>query len=140
MEFATPRLILSVGFADANNLLAGVLNLKGFKVFKSKSTHDCLSMIDQIQEKVDVVLIDKESAIENDFFQVNRIKKMAPYLKIVVIADEDEKLLHKNIDEFVLRPISPENLADKILNMLAKRELKRLKEAALFPSEYQINF
>lgn len=140
MEFATPRLILSVGFADANNLLAGVLNLKGFKVFKSKSTHDCLSMIDQIQEKVDVVLIDKESAIENDFFLVNRIKKMAPYLKIVVIADEDEKLLHKNIDEFVLRPISPENLADKILNMLAKRELKRLKEAALFPSEYQINF
>ena len=140
MEFATPRLILSVGFADANNLLAGVLNLKGFKVFKSKSTHDCLSMIDQIQEKVDVVLIDKESAIENDFFLVNRIKKMAPYLKIVVIADEDEKLLHKNIDEFVLRPMSPENLADKILNMLAKRELKRLKEAALFPSEYQINF
>ena len=65
---------------------------------------------------------------------------MAPYLKIVVIADEDEKLLHKNIDEFVLRPISPENLADKILNMLAKRELKRLKEAALFPSEDQINF
>ena len=139
MEFATPRLILSVGFADANNLLAGVLNLKGFKVFKSKSTHDCLSMIDQIQEKVDVVLIDKESAIENDFFLVNRIKKMAPDIMIVVIADE-YKLLHKDIDEFVLRPTSPENLADKILNMLAKRELKRLKEAALFPSEYQINF
>ena len=75
MEFATPRLILSVGFADANNLLAGALHLKGFKVFKSKSTHDCLSMIDQIQEKVDVVLIDKESAVDKDFLLVNQIKK-----------------------------------------------------------------
>ena len=40
-----------------------------------------------------------------------------------------KSLLEKNVDELVLRPISPENLADKILNMLAKRELKRLKEA-----------
>ena len=52
---------------------------------------------------------------------------------VVVIADnvdEDERLLEKNIDELVLRPTTSENLVDKILNMLARRELKRLKEAA----------
>lgn len=142
MEFAAPSLILSVDFADANNLLAGVLNLKGFKVFKSKSTNDCLSMVNEIEEKVDGVLTDKESAVENDFFLVNQIKSMAPDTMIVVIADnaDDDELLAKNIDEFVLRPISPENLADRILNMLAKRELKRRKEAALYPPEYQVNF
>jgi response regulator RpfG family c-di-GMP phosphodiesterase len=130
---AAPRLILSVDFADANNLLAGVLSLKGFKVFKSKSTDDCLSILNQIEEKIDVVLIDKESAVEKDFLLVNEIKKVRPDTVIVIIADEvdeDEKLQEKNIDEFVLRPISAENLADKILLMLAKRELKRLKEAA----------
>ena len=41
-------LILSVDFTDANNLLAGVINLKGFKVSKSKSIDDCLSIITQI--------------------------------------------------------------------------------------------
>jgi response regulator RpfG family c-di-GMP phosphodiesterase len=86
-----------------------------------------------------LVLLDKESAVKNDFFVVNQIKKMAPDIMIVVIADnadEDEKLWDRDIDEFVLRPISPDNLANKILNMLAKRELRRLKEAALYPPEY----
>lgn len=131
MEFAAPRLILSVDYADANNLLAGVMNLKGFKVFKSKSTNECLSMINEIKEKVDVVLIDKQSAVENDFFVINQIKKIALGIMVVVIADnadEDEKLLEKNIDELVVRPVSPENLADNILTMLARRELKRHKE------------
>jgi response regulator RpfG family c-di-GMP phosphodiesterase len=131
MEFAAPRLILSVDYADANNLLAGVMNLKGFKVFKSKSNDDCLSIINQVQEKTDVVLIDKQSAVENDFFLVNEIRKMTPDTMIVIIADnEDEKLLENNIDELVRRPISPENLADTILTLLAKRELKRLREVA----------
>ena len=133
MEFVTPKLILSVAFADANNLLAGVMNLKGFKVFKSKSNDDCLSIINQVEEKTDAVLIDKQSAVENDFFLVNEIRKMTPDTMIVIIADngdEDEKLLENNIDELVHRPISPENLADTILTLLAKRELKRLREVA----------
>ena len=78
-------------------------------------------------------MIDKQSAVENDFFLVNEIRKMTPDTMIVIIADngdEDEKLLENNIDELVLRPISPENLADTILTLLAKRELKRLREVA----------
>jgi response regulator RpfG family c-di-GMP phosphodiesterase len=129
MNFAAPKLILSVGFVDANNLLAGVLYLKGFKVFKPRSTLDCLSLINQIQEKADVLLIDEQSAAEYDFYLVNEIKKLTPDTMIVVIADEDLKLYGKNIDGFILRPISPENLADKILHMLAKKGLKRLREA-----------
>ncbi len=135
--FAAPRLILSVDSADANNLLAGVLSLKGFKVLKSKSTNDCLSMVNQTEEKVDIVLTDKESAVENNSFLLNQINRMAPDTMIVIIADNDDdvqKLPKKNVVEFVLRPTSAENLADKILNMLARRELKRLKS-----SEYQIN-
>jgi response regulator RpfG family c-di-GMP phosphodiesterase len=129
VKFAAPKLVLSVDFPDANDLLAGVMTLKGFKVFKSKSSSECLSMISEIKEKVDAVLIDNESAVENDFFLVNQIKKTSDAM-VVVIADQGENLLENNIDEFVFRPISPESLADKILTMLAKRELKRLKEEA----------
>jgi DNA-binding NtrC family response regulator len=128
MVFAAPRLILSIDFPDANDLLAGVLSLKGFKVFKSKSTDDCLSIFNQIEEKVDVFLTDMESAVENNFFLVNQIKKITPDTMIVIIADNDDEL-PKNVVELVVRPISPDNLADRILNMLAKRELKRLKKS-----------
>jgi response regulator RpfG family c-di-GMP phosphodiesterase len=131
VDYSTPRLILSVDFTDANNLLAGVMNLKGFKVSKSKSIDDCLSIITQIEDKIDVVLMDKQSAVENDFYLVNQIKEVTPDTMVVIIADnadEDEKLLEKNIDHLVFRPISPENLADKVLYMLATRKLKRHKE------------
>jgi len=133
MDYSAPRLILSLDFKDANNLLAGVMNLKGFKVSKSKSIDDCLSIISQIDDKIDVVLIDKQRAVENDFYLVNQIKKITPDTMVVVIADnadEDGNLLDKNIDQLVLRPISPENTADMILTMLAKRELKRFREAS----------
>jgi response regulator RpfG family c-di-GMP phosphodiesterase len=132
VDYSAPRLILSVDFTDPNNLLAGVMNLKGFKVSKSKSIDNCLSIITQIEDKIDVVLMDKQSAVENDFYLVNQIKEMTPDTMVVIIADnadEDEKLFDKNIDHIVLRPITPENLADKVLYMLATRELKRLKEA-----------
>jgi DNA-binding NtrC family response regulator len=138
--FATPRLILSVDFPDANNLLAGVLSLKGFKVLKSKSTNECLSIISQSEEKVDIILTDKESAVENNSFLLNEINKIAPDTMIVVIVDNDDEVrkLPKNVIEFIVRPTSAENLADKILNMLAKKELKRLKDSSR--PEYEVNF
>jgi DNA-binding NtrC family response regulator len=138
--FAVPKLILSVGFPDANSLLGGVLSLKGFKVLKSQSTHDCISMLNQIDEKVHVVLTDKESVVESNFFLLNEVNRIAPDTMIVVIVDNDDdvRMLPKNVIEFVLRPTSAENLADKILNMLAKRELKRIKDSC--PPEYEINF
>ena len=110
-----------------------MMNLKGFKVSKSKSSDECLSIITQTEDKIDVVLIDKQSAVKNDFYLMNQIKKMTPDTMVVIIADnadEDEKLLDKNIDHLVVRPITPENLADKVLYLLATRELKRFKEAA----------
>jgi DNA-binding NtrC family response regulator len=138
--FATPRLILSVDFPDANNLLAGVLSLKGFKVLKSKSTNECLSIISQSEEKVDIILTDKESAVENNSFLLNEISKIAPDTLIVVIVDnhDDVRKLPKNEIEFIVRPTSAENLSDKILNMLAKKELKRLKDSSR--PEYEVNF
>jgi len=132
VDYSPPSLILSIDYNDANNLLAGVMNLKGFKVSKSKSIDDCLSIISQMKDKIDVVLLDKQSAVENDFYLVNQIKEITPDTMVVIIADnadEDEKLLEKNIDHLVFRPISPENLTDKVLYMLAARELKRHKEA-----------
>ena len=89
-------MVLSVDFPDANDLLAGVMTLKGFKVFKSKSSSECLSTISEIKEKVDAFLIDKESAVENDFFLVNQIKKTSDAM-VVVIADNGYPLFNQVI-------------------------------------------
>jgi response regulator RpfG family c-di-GMP phosphodiesterase len=95
-----------------------------------------------LDKRVDPLLsISVVETVENDFYLVNQIKEMTPVTMVVIIADnadEDEKLFDKNIDHIVLRPITPENLADKVLYMLATRELKRLKEAFLVPSENKV--
>jgi DNA-binding NtrC family response regulator len=129
--FASPRLILLVDFPDTNSLLAGVLSLKGFKVLKSKSSNECLSIVNQSEEKVDIVLADKESAVENNSLLLNEMNRRSPDTMMVVLVNDDDDIhkLPENAVEFVLRPTSAETLADKILYMLAKRELKRMKSS-----------
>lgn len=50
---------------------------------------------------------------------------------LLVIGDNNEgknKLREHGIHEFTKTPVSPENLADKILMLIAKKELKRVKQ------------
>ena len=80
-----------------------MLNLKGFRVFKSKSTKECLSILNQSEEKLDIVLIDKQSADENNFFLLNEINRITRDTMIVVIVDtdDDQQKLRKNAVEFI---------------------------------------
>jgi hypothetical protein len=51
---------------------------------------------------------------------IHNIKKIAPEATSIVLTDK--------VDELVLTPMSAENLADKILMMLARRDLRIRKE------------
>jgi response regulator RpfG family c-di-GMP phosphodiesterase len=135
METRTePRIVLLLDFEDANSLVSGVLNLKGCKVYKSKSAEDCLNLLNELEGQVDAVLIKKEIAINENFMLINNIRKIAPEALNIVLTDkveEGENLSEHDVDEFVLTPMSAENMADKILMMLARRELKKEKEKSM---------
>lgn len=126
-----PRIVLLLDFVDANNLISGILNLKGCKVYKSAAAEDCLNLLNQLEGQVDAVLVKKEIAINGNFMLMNNIRKIAPEAMTIVLTDkvdEGEKLSEHGVDELVTTPMSAENLADKILMMLARRELKKEKE------------
>ena len=126
MESRLPSLILYLDFVDANDLVAGVFNLKGMKVFKSNSASDCISILEK-SNKIDLVLLNREVAVKNDFLLLKEIRKISPDIMIVILTDrefEDEKLSDQNVHESVIKPVSPENLADKILMMMAKMDLR----------------
>ena len=125
------RIVLLLGFEDANNLISGILNLKGCKVYKSTKAEDCLNLLNQLEGQVDAILVKKEIAINDNFMLLNNIKKIAPATMTLVLTDnvgEGEKLSEHGVDELVTTPLSAENVADKILMMLARRELKKEKE------------
>jgi response regulator RpfG family c-di-GMP phosphodiesterase len=126
-----PRIVLLLGFEDANNLISGILNLKGCKVYKSATAEDCLNILNQLEGQVDAILVKKEIAINNNFMLLNNIKKIAPATTTLALTDkvdEGENLSEHGVDEIVTTPLSAENMADKILMILARRELKKEKQ------------
>ena len=126
-----PRIVLLLGFEDANSLISGVLNLKGCKVDKSATVEECLNLLNQLEGQVDAILVKKEIAINNNFMLLNNIKKIAPATTTLALTDkvdEGENLSEHGVDEIVTTPLSAENMADKILMILARRELKKEKQ------------
>lgn len=127
-----PRILLSLDFEDANNLISGILDLKGCKVYKSTTAEDCLYLLNQLQGQIDAILVKKEIATNGNFMLINNIRKIAPGAMTIILTDkvegEEGEDMSGRVDELVQTPMSPENVADKILMLLARRELKKEKE------------
>lgn len=125
-----PQIVLLLDFDDANTLVSGVLNLKGCKVYKSTTAEDCLNLLNELEGNMDTILVKKEVAVSKNFMFLNNARKIAPEAMIIVLADrvdEEENLSEHGVDELVLTPMSAENMADKILMILARRELMKGK-------------
>jgi DNA-binding response OmpR family regulator len=124
MTIAKPRVFIVQENEDANLLLNGLLWLKGCESHKFTNGKECLEKISQFEGKVDVVIIGDNIASDRSLTLIINIKKINNNTKVLVIADEDSdktRILGYGADEFGLKPMSPENIADKVL-MLISRE------------------
>lgn len=136
-DHEVPNIVLLQDHDDANTVVAGVLSLKGCHVYKTNTLESCLSVINQFADKIDLVLIQEEIALSKNSMILRDIKEINPTTMILIVADNDgakgkeDNLRELQIDGFVQTPISAENLADKILMLISKRELKRIKESHL---------
>ena len=62
-------------------------------------------------------------ALDSRGMLIVKVKKSNIDTKVLVIADEDNektKILDYGADEFTLKPISPENVADKLFMLLTR--------------------
>jgi len=123
MGLEQPTLVLALGNEDASSTMAGILWLKGCKVYKAKSATDCLAQIKNLDSKVDVVIASSEIALDRNSMLIMNIKKINLNIKVLVLGDENTDktmILDYGADEFALKPMSPENTADKVLMLLAR--------------------
>ena len=124
MAISKPRVFIIQENDDANILLNGLLWLKGCESHKFTNGKECLEKIRQFEGNVDVVIIGGNIASDRSLTLIINIKKINNNTKVLVIADEDSdktRILGYGADEFGLKPMSPENIADKVL-MLMSRE------------------
>jgi DNA-binding NtrC family response regulator len=123
MALIKPRIFIVQDDDDANTVLSGILWLKGAEAFKVTRTEECIKKIKEVEGKVEVVILGGNIAADRNLMFIVNIKKINPHIKVLVIADEDSdktRILGYGADEFSLKPISPENVADKLFMLISK--------------------
>jgi DNA-binding response OmpR family regulator len=123
MALIKPRIFIVQDDDDANTVLSGILWLKGAEAFKVTRTEECLKKIKEVEGKVEVVVLGGNIAADRNLMFIVNIKKINPNIKVLVIADEDSdktRILGYGADEFSLKPISPENVADKLFMLISR--------------------
>ena len=126
MVESKPTVVIVSENEDTNNLLSGVFWLKGMITYKAHDSDECLNKINNLNGKVDAVVMSDEIAGDRTAKLIINIKTINQSTKILVIGGEQSnktRILDYGADEFALRPISAENVADKIFNLLVKRQL-----------------
>ena len=126
MAVAKPRIFIVQENEDANSVLTGVLWLKGCQPFKFTNGKECLEKLNEMEGKVDVVIIGGNIACDRNLMLIVNIKKINMNTKVLVIADEDSdktRILGYGADEFTLKPMSPENVSDKVLMLLSRETI-----------------
>jgi DNA-binding response OmpR family regulator len=123
MAIIKPRVFIVQENEDANVVLTGTLWLKGCEPYKFSNGNDCLEKLNEMEGKVDVVIIGGSIACDRNLMLIVNIKKINMDTKVLVIAEEDSektRLLGYGADEFSIKPMSPENVVDKVLMLLSR--------------------
>ena len=131
MPVDKPRVMIVIEDKDAMANIAGLLWFKGYEVYKSNSAEDCLSKINELKDRnMHVVIVSQQMALDSRAMLIVKVKRSNIDTKVLVIADEDNektKILDYGADEFTLKPISPENVADKLFMLLTREVVSENK-------------
>jgi DNA-binding response OmpR family regulator len=106
---------------DVNILLAATLVLKGYEVYKTYSADECISKLEELEGKVDILLLDGKIAADRGATVIVKVKRINPDIKILAIADnesEKTRVLDYGADGFSTKPISVETIVNKISALL----------------------
>ena len=106
---------------DVNVLVSATLVLKGYEVYKTYSADECLSKLDELKGKVDVLLLNGRIAADRGAMVIVKTKRINSDIKILAVADDEDdktRVLDYGADGFITKPISIETIVDKVSALL----------------------
>lgn len=118
-----PRVLIFFSDPDVLTVLSGAFKLKNYDVFKAAAFEECLRVLEKENGKIDVIVLDAKLAADRSAKIVVSIRRMNPDIKILAVANDDTaktRILDYGADEFALKPMSTENVADKVFNLIAR--------------------
>jgi DNA-binding response OmpR family regulator len=112
---------------DVSNILAGHFTLAKFKVHKTTTAQECLSKLNEFDNKVDIILINGTIAADRGPMLIVNIRKLNLDVKIFALAENENnktRVLDYGADEFAIKPISPTTIVEKVSMLLMKRPVE----------------
>lgn len=109
---------------DVNSYIAGKLALKGAQVHKTHNYEECFRILDELEWKIDAVILNGKTAIERGGAIISKIKQGNPEIQILTLAEDDTdkaRILDLGSDDFGKKPLSGESVVDKVIIMLTKK-------------------
>jgi DNA-binding response OmpR family regulator len=106
---------------DVNIIIAATLGLKGYEVYKTYSAEECLRKLEELEGKVDVVILDGKIAADRGAMVIVKAKRTNLDIKILAVADnesEKTRVLDYGADGFATKPISIKTIVDKVSALL----------------------
>jgi DNA-binding response OmpR family regulator len=106
---------------DVNILVAAMLILKGYEVYKTYTAEQCISKLEEFEGKVDVLLLDGAIASDRGAMVIVNAKRINPDIKILAVADDESektRVLDYGADGFTTKPISVETIVDRVSAIL----------------------
>ena len=89
MGIAKPRVFIVQENEDANVVLTGTLWEKGFEPFRFTNGTECLVKFNEMEGKVDAIIVSGIIAVDRNLMLITSIKKINKNTKVFVIADND---------------------------------------------------
>jgi DNA-binding response OmpR family regulator len=124
--FEKACIVINIEHEHSSVVLAGTLWMKGCDVYLANSPEECLKIIKDL-DRVAVVIIGAEFVMDRDAILIVNIKKLNMDIKTLAVGDESTDKTHiidYGTDEFALKPLSMENVADKAFMLIARDALK----------------
>ena len=115
------RILIADDSKDVNILIAATLELKGYEVYKTYSANECISKLEELEEKVNVLLLNGAIAADRGAMVIVKANRINPDIKILAVADDESektRVLDYGADGFTTKPISVETIVNKISALL----------------------
>jgi DNA-binding response OmpR family regulator len=115
------RILTADDNKDVNILVAATLVLKGYEIYKTYSANECISKLEELREKVNVLLLNGAIAADRGAMVIVKAKRINPDIKILAVADDESektRVLDYGADGFTTKPISTETIVNKISALL----------------------
>jgi DNA-binding response OmpR family regulator len=115
------KILIADDNKDVNLLISATLVLKGHETYKTYSADECLSKLDELEGKVDVLLLNGRIAADRGAMVIVKTKRINSDIKILAVADDEgdkTRVLDYGADGFTTKPIGIETIVDKVSALL----------------------